>query len=1493
MKGIEFEEGEAYFHEDDDENIDPDRDFAYLDRKIENVLGNYQKDFMGLVSVESLGARFGDYGSFLPVQKCSTPMSFHQKCKSHVSVKSPQNLPSKPSHQYPSFAASQLMPSRSIPASGEQVVEDISKIGIYAMNNQNEHIHSRELALNQPNKLLMTNPSEKNLLKFRVKMTSESISHLDKSAIYSGLGLDMSPSPSPEASPSDNDGTSTDLQDSVLDSPSFIVKIMTAKPLPDADLISPLHDSLIHLRDMENYEESDLPGGGKVFPVDIAHEKLKHKETSKDRKFKQKDQSREPVESMRESSECPSNIVALTSTRKDEDGISTAKEVVSSASIDAIVAYSVEKEHACLSNKISDCKPLDKKNEVGFLGGDIETPMKVVSVAMDKPKEGHGYAKKHSLMEDEEDVITSKRKTERDKNIIVIRRSDSYAEKRNEVHQKEDELNNFSKQYSIPHDKVKENVLGPAHSKGKKVILIPKRESSTEKRNVDGRDSEVNTISKQQGIAKDKVKQEDLDLACLVEGDRIAKDEEACVFSLKNEKNDKYDDGFKEMKFNIGNTLEPLKHNSHSKDITRFLAKQEPPSDKDNLSSAPKKKLMDSQTSAAEPHSRKTKELASKPNSRKKGKDVSSKNFVIGVPEQETQSFTIKLKDKSSSNTSFGSNMGPNTEGIPAVDFPSAENTQIVEDWVECEKCHKWRLLPLGMSANSLTEEKWTCSMLTWLPGMNKCSFSEEETTNALYALYVPVGPASLVQKNQSAYPDVNTSLDVSAGALNVLPSQASGFNTLPSGGKKKNLVKTNMDTVQQTSLGELRNLKNLKKLPRELSIRRSGDGRPSKVEKKRLPDVEVYGVPKKMKRVRQQSTEDYDPGALRVPPNFTEESPKYPSVKAKARTQGDVKNDDELFDEYGKKRKQNNKQHHVSSDVLPSGKGGHLKNDVDAEKNSGVEHILEKRSKSSAFQAKASRAVKIRDGTPSDIAKSYLGDAVGSSLLKGGRFDDGPVEQRNVVKVAQKTPGGGRTFSERALDLGLLDNATTSSSSKISNKVKAKVNEVKSSPVGSISSSSMNFSKTVSDKVTNKKSVAYNKQLQKSGRKSGAGSALKELTPHNENFRDRKSNLSRNFAVVEEKKASYATGTQPKLEDIKNTSGKSDSMFKETSASRQNWNAENQMTKHPNRLNHDGTNAEIGRLHFGKIDCETGVSSHSHGVPELDGGTGSSGGKVDDDKGIPSCKDAINHGLRQLHHAVHASNHIEASSSRKKEYFHRDAKTALKEATDLKHSADCLKVAGSGLESTGIFFQAALKFLHGAFLLEPDNNEDRSGEMSPNGVYNTTANLCEYCALEYERCNDMAFAALAYKCMEVAYMRVVYCNDLVASRDRQELQMAVLPAPQVDSPSSSASDIDNLNQATIDTVRDGHSAMDHRSHVVSAENRPNFMRLLDFTHNINLAMEASRKSQGAFAAAMQVFTQAGNEEGILCIKNVLDFSFHDVDGLLDLVRLAMESLKS
>ena len=62
---------------------------------------------------------------------------------------------------------------------------------------------------------------------------------------------------------------------------------------------------------------------------------------------------------------------------------------------------------------------------------------------------------------------------------------------------------------------------------------------------------------------------------------------------------------------------------------------------------------------------------------------------------------------------------------------------------------------------------------------------------------------------------------------------------------------------------------------------------------------------------------------------------------------------------------------------------------------------------------------------------------------------------------------------------------------------------------------------------------------------------------------------------------------------------------------------------------------------------------------------------------------------------------------------------------------------------------------------------------------------------------------------------------------------------------------------------------------------------------DVNLAMEASRKSRIAFVAANIVLAKTGNKEVISCIKRVLDFSFHDVEELLGLVRLAMEALSS
>lgn len=55
--------------------------------------------------------------------------------------------------------------------------------------------------------------------------------------------------------------------------------------------------------------------------------------------------------------------------------------------------------------------------------------------------------------------------------------------------------------------------------------------------------------------------------------------------------------------------------------------------------------------------------------------------------------------------------------------------------------------------------------------------------------------------------------------------------------------------------------------------------------------------------------------------------------------------------------------------------------------------------------------------------------------------------------------------------------------------------------------------------------------------------------------------------------------------------------------------------------------------------------------------------------------------------------------------------------------------------------------------------------------------------------------------------------------------------------------------------------------------------------------MEASRKSRIAFAAASRRPGEAQDREGICFIKKALDFNFQDVDGLLHLVRVAMEAI--
>ncbi|KAK1315648.1 hypothetical protein QJS10_CPA05g00491 [Acorus calamus] len=79
------------------------------------------------------------------------------------------------------------------------------------------------------------------------------------------------------------------------------------------------------------------------------------------------------------------------------------------------------------------------------------------------------------------------------------------------------------------------------------------------------------------------------------------------------------------------------------------------------------------------------------------------------------------------------SNLG--VDPLTGTAIPPTCPVVIEENWVQCENCNKWRLLPFGSKTESLPK-KWLCIMLDWLPGMNSCSVSEEETTKALNALY-------------------------------------------------------------------------------------------------------------------------------------------------------------------------------------------------------------------------------------------------------------------------------------------------------------------------------------------------------------------------------------------------------------------------------------------------------------------------------------------------------------------------------------------------------------------------------------------------------------------------------------------------------------------------------------------------------------------------------------------------------------------------------------
>ncbi|KAF9619447.1 hypothetical protein IFM89_007022 [Coptis chinensis] len=210
-----------------------------------------------------------------------------------------------------------------------------------------------------------------------------------------------------------------------------------------------------------------------------------------------------------------------------------------------------------------------------------------------------------------------------------------------------------------------------------------------------------------------------------------------------------------------------------------------------------------------------------------------------------------------------------------------------------------------------------------------------------------------------------------------------------------------------------------------------------------------------------------------------------------------------------------------------------------------------------------------------------------------------------------------------------------------------------------------------------------------------------------------------------------------------------------------------------------------------------------------------------------------------------------------------------------------------SELETTGLYFQAALKLFRGAFLLERSNYDSAELDEITSSMllYRKTATLCEFVAYKYERCKEMAAAALAYKCMEVASMRIVYFISSVVSKDRHNLQMGVV---------NSRPDVYNMkNQGIVEKIGP-QNAVDSdldADHTIVAGDLDSYERVLNYIENVLKALEATTKYINALEAAIVGQRDAENAKAISSVQRVIEYSFQDIEELICLIWLALEAI--
>ncbi|KAK8548721.1 hypothetical protein V6N12_061627 [Hibiscus sabdariffa] len=1584
----ELEEGEACFHEDEDDNINPDTAFSYIDEKIKNVLGHFQKDFEGGVCAENLGAKFGGYGSFLPTYERSPPRLSHPKTpqknnsisgstNSFSTEGTSQNLIAPPNAPPTGRPGNIFCPSGNIAAKHDSRLTSAQVAEKSAL--KDESFNRAGIPCDQ---------KSQKTLKVRIKMGSDKKTQ-KIAAIYNGLGLDFSPSSSIGNSPDESGGALMVSQETTSQSPTGILQVMTSNHVPGGVLISPLHESLLCLLSKENERPSSET---KSIPL---------------------------LRACQEHPSMPIDVSVLGDIKqlhekKTKFLIRKSEELVESKhgnrmNVETGKALLIKKKHATkvaggesFPNDLKDTAPSNSVNIAR------EATARVCDVSAEATQNAvrDRLISFDSAKEDSLESISGRSRLSGKK---------KKQDKRSSLDEKDWEqiVDNSNKNASLD---LGDNVGSKCYQKSAPLKL--EEDSKTKV-------GQIATFRVQNKISVPSKKEK-----TLFEGKKSkgSKNTGELAGSMKAS-----------LRPDVGVTL---------KDTT--ISSQGFSSGKDKILKLKLQKdinkVQDNHRDALETNSEQ-KSGRLEPRMRhfqNRPKEYGPLDF-----ETEHNGYLDKLKVK------VGGRMVDNH--LPGVDAPDvvpylndkrltsqtaapAATAPVVieENWVQCDRCHKWRLLPFDTRPEQLPE-KWLCSMLNWLPGMNRCDISEDETTKALNALYqVPVaenqnnpqnnanGSMPLVTSAQPQHLDQNRTR-FNAQALSIQGKKNRGLKEVQKVGNSGLNQMSNSKKQQQQESLKSKSLCDMIEAPVESIVMKKstfeekerlivgGETKKAKKKNKRESGPCAYEGSKKSKTEVEYATDKHHTSNLehrRVGLNSSTSLPTQANGRSVQNcnggsNSGDVKHD--IKEKSVASMKKLVGQTQASSDGgsldrrICDKRGSVKKRKLDdwQDSQNGNELCMKEESSESGFRNEKKLRFSKIEGKQSN--RNDCGDTPNRRSmghLIGGIDEVRCIDRNQKISKHKKKPSSqkeldGLDSSRRDSGIGQIPIAATSSSSKVSGSRKTRANfeEVRGSPVESVSSSPMrtSYPEKLASTDGSGKGVA-NTGISSSGnlRKCWNGEGTFELAQSGTEMKEK---VSVNFSPGSHKSSTLDYRDKDSICKISIRSIPSSRLGNSHVLNCDSHSAENaqhtvERSRSEDRLNNEcGGNALFSQKSkkvstsqtkdnkrssaADKMKCSEDEKNYSgrrnpSGQPSSDSRMGTQSNikhdvfdvksaapcskkgsnapeqnviqdfsgqtkvmQVEVGSGMPksplrseteSWQEKKGHqtvpeaeqGVVSDEVPVNGSSSVDASKALKQpgKASSKNAcspvrensscltvTNALNDAKGLRNYADRLKSSGFVFESNEIYFQAALKFLGVAALLETSNSESGSlGDMNQMQVYSTATKLCEMCAQEYEKCQEMAAAALAYKCVGVTYMRVVLCKHSSSSRDLKELQATLPMVPQGESPSSSVSDVDNNlnNQAIVDKAPLSKGNVSHvaGTHAVVARNRPSFSRLLDFTQDVSFAMEALRKSQTCFVAATSSLEEAQNVDWIASVKKVIDFSFQDVDELVSLVQKATQAIR-